>query len=209
MYHCEATTVAGFIQQLAVAYVRNGYWFYVQGSIPERKDPKKTDEKLIRRYEIGLPRTTGFRRKKMGVANVQYLRYEHSFILMATKGEHRFFEEESEIQDIRRNPVKCFGYSIGYRKGRDAKFHASVRIEERIWKSYKKELIGHLWRRPSDDIGARLRQLPFEPYAPVYNQILTAYRAINRKRKVAGLEEVDFSYLRTRRRPIKPFAAWQ
>jgi hypothetical protein len=33
-YRCEATSVAGFIQQLAVAYVGRGYFFYVAGVIP-------------------------------------------------------------------------------------------------------------------------------------------------------------------------------
>jgi hypothetical protein len=45
MYRCEATSVAGFVQQLAVAYVRNGYWFYVQGTIPKRKSPDKQLQK--------------------------------------------------------------------------------------------------------------------------------------------------------------------
>ncbi len=47
MYQCQAATVAGFIQQLAVAYVRHGYWFYVKGEIPARKDPQKVDAKLM------------------------------------------------------------------------------------------------------------------------------------------------------------------
>ena len=38
-YRYEATSVAGFIQQLAVCYVGRGYWFYVTGTVPEHKDP--------------------------------------------------------------------------------------------------------------------------------------------------------------------------
>jgi hypothetical protein len=33
-YRCEATSVEGFLQQLAVAYITTGYWFYVTGEIP-------------------------------------------------------------------------------------------------------------------------------------------------------------------------------
>ena len=40
MYRFEATSVEGFIQQLAVAYITNGYWFYVAGTIPENKDAR-------------------------------------------------------------------------------------------------------------------------------------------------------------------------
>lgn len=46
----EATSVAGFIQQLAVAYLTHGYWFYVTGAIPERKDPWRIDAKLLERH---------------------------------------------------------------------------------------------------------------------------------------------------------------
>ena len=33
-YRCVATSAVGFLQQLAVAYVANGYWFYVTGRVP-------------------------------------------------------------------------------------------------------------------------------------------------------------------------------
>ena len=205
MYRCEATSIAGFIQQLAVSYVRNGYWFYVKGEIPERKSPHVVDEKLIERYEVGLPRTTVSRRKRSGKANVQYLRFQRTFVLIATKGEHRFFEEEPAFQDIRRNPLRIFGYSIGYRKGADGKHHASVRIEAKEWKKHKAGLLNDCYQSNPIRVGESFTRLPFEPYAPVRNQMLSAYREINRRRKIAGLEEVPFSSLRMRRKPVKPF----
>src|SRR5437870_4201373 len=39
-YRCEAATIAGFIQQLAVGCIARGYWFYVAGYIPPYKDAK-------------------------------------------------------------------------------------------------------------------------------------------------------------------------
>ena len=42
-YRCEATTLEGFVQQLAVGYVSRGYWFYVTGFIPAGKDPHDVD----------------------------------------------------------------------------------------------------------------------------------------------------------------------
>ena len=40
MYRCRAVLRPAFIQQLAVAYVANGCWFYVPGWIPVNKDPE-------------------------------------------------------------------------------------------------------------------------------------------------------------------------
>ena len=37
-YRCNATSLEGFIQQLAVSYVGRGYWHYVTGKIADGKD---------------------------------------------------------------------------------------------------------------------------------------------------------------------------
>ena len=73
-YRCEASSVEGFIQQLAVSYVKNGYFFYVTGTIPESKDPRETDQKILTQYGIEVSKFTRARRKKAGSANLHYLR---------------------------------------------------------------------------------------------------------------------------------------
>src|SRR5436190_4966269 len=117
-YRCEATSVSGFIQQLAVAYVGRGYFFYVTGEIPEKKDPRAVDAKLIAKYGLAIGKTARARRKAAGLANVQYLRYRRVFVLLATSGKHPFFEEEREfVRDVRKIPIKFAGYAISYRSG--------------------------------------------------------------------------------------------
>src|SRR5438105_2482186 len=95
-YRCEATTVEGFVQQLAVSYLKNRYWFYVPGEVPDGKDPKAVDEKLLVRYEIDMSKWAKARRKRRGIAKLQYLRFERTFVLLATAGEHPFFTEEGK-----------------------------------------------------------------------------------------------------------------
>src|SRR5512147_1512330 len=94
-YRAEAASLEGFIQQLAVGYLARGYWFYVGGPIPDGKDPRAVDAKLIDRYGVAISKFERARRKVRGLANVQYLRYGQRFVLVATPGEHRFFREES------------------------------------------------------------------------------------------------------------------
>src|SRR5262249_52205923 len=69
MYRCEAASVEGFVQQLAVSYLVHGYWYYVTGYIPEHKDPRAVDQKLLTRYGIGLSKWSRARRKQAGGAN--------------------------------------------------------------------------------------------------------------------------------------------
>jgi hypothetical protein len=93
-YRCVATSVAGFVQQLAVAYIANSYWFYVKGWIPERKDPARTDAKIITQYDLDVSKWTRARRRKAGAASVQYLRCGRFYVIVATHGEHPFYAAE-------------------------------------------------------------------------------------------------------------------
>src|SRR5215210_3660617 len=97
MYRCEVSTIEGFIQQLAVGYVSRGYFFYVTGRVPCGKDPRFIDQKLIEKYGIDLSPWARARRKRAGMANLQYVRFEDFFVLLATHGRHRFFEEEAKV----------------------------------------------------------------------------------------------------------------
>lgn len=196
----------GFVQQLAVAYVNHGYWFYVTGTIPNNKNAVLVDQKLIEKYNIAISKWARARRKVQGLANVQYLRHWQRFILIATRGTHEFFEQEGNtIKDIRREPILYAGYSIGYHQGVDRKWHASVRIHPKQYNLLKSYFLEIATQRSVGQIAQELRRLPFEPYAPVRRQLLNILRAINRTRGKAGLQSVAIESLRLRRRVLRPF----
>lgn len=206
-YRCVTTSVAGFVQQLAVSYIPNGYWFYVAGRIPEHKDPAATDMKLVARYDLDVSRWTRARQKKTGRAGVQYLRYDRFFVLLATHGEHSFFTEEGkQIRDVRRQSLHFMGYAIGCRKGRDGEWHPSVRIARGLFSELKQLFAAMAVHRSVEEWCDEFRRIDFEPYAPVRDQMRVLLRAVNRARHAAGLEQVPQSALRLRRIPVKPFA---
>ena len=200
-YRCEATTVAGFIQQIAVAYVGHGYIFYVTGEIPEKKDPRAVDERIIEKYGIAVGKTARARRKAAGLANLQYIRFRRRFVLLATPGKHAFFEaERNHLRDAREVPIKVCGYAISYREG-----HPHVRIEQKHYlglKSYFSDIAVH---RSKESLEAELRRLHFEPYAPVRGQLFGILREVNKRRKAAQYEPVSSSCVRVRRRIVAPF----
>jgi len=218
-YRCAATSVAGFVQQLASCYLPHGYWFYVSGVIPPGKDPEAVDEKLIAKYGIGVSRTSRARRKAVGIANVHYLRYERRFLLLATHGFHPFYDDEGRsIRDARRVPIKFEGYSISVAKGgfkrkqngqdapvRDNRWRVRVQIERELYKGLKAYLIDIAPHRSAVWLAAEFRDLPFEPYAPVRQQLLNLLRYTNRRRQAAGLPTLGPAVLRYRRRIVRPF----
>ena len=204
---CVTTSVAGFIQQLAVSCVAQGYYFYVTGKIPPHKDAARTDQKLISRYGIGVSKWVRCRRKRSGLANVRFLRHGPFFVIIATHGEHPFFTAEaSQIHDIRRKPIRFAGYSVGCGKARrEGKLHASVRIDREDFSRLKQSFESLAVHRSSEFIWQALHSLPYEPYAPVKNQLRIILRAVNRRRNAAGLEPVAWDAIRRRRVPVKPF----
>jgi len=206
-YRYATTSVEGFVQQLAVAYITHGYWFYVAGEIPGGKDPAAVDAKLIERYGIAISKWARCRRKKQGLANMQYLRHERFFLLLATKGWHEFFERErASFCDVRRIPVKFAGYSIGCRKGPDGRWHASVCIDRVTQAELLAELTEIGIRRGTRAIERVLTESRFERYAPVRRQLLSVLRAVNRAREHAGLAPVPVSALRLQRQVVRAFA---
>ncbi len=207
-YRCVATSIAGFIQQLAVGYVTHGYYFYVTGRVPDHKDPAEIDRKLISQYGIDVSKWSRTRRKQNGLANLHYLRFERFFVLLASHGDHPFFEAEAgQLRDIRKQPLHFMGYSIGCRRGRkDRLLHASVRIHRRLFSELKVQFERTAVNRPVEDLGRELSGMPFEPYAPVRDQLRIILRAVNRRRKAAGLELVPRTALRMRRKSRRVFA---
>lgn len=205
MYRCEATSVEGFVQQLAVGYIARGYRFYVCCCIPPNKDPAAVDQKLIERYELDVSKWTRGRRKQQGIASVQYLRCGRIFVLIATAGRHPFFEWEPGWKDIRENPIRFAGYSIGCRAGHDGKLHASVRLHDECVRRLRRRYFRLALHPNTARLAASFRALRFVPYAPVRRQLLKLLWCVNGKRKAAGLELIPVTALRLRRRPVSAF----
>jgi hypothetical protein len=200
-YRCEATSVEGFVQQLAVSYVRNGYFFFVTGYVRDGRDPTAIDRKLIGQYGIDVSKFTRARRKKSGLANVHYLRHKRFFVLLATHGQHVFFERERDlIRDAREVPISYEGYSVSYRGGRPC-----VRIDRGTELNLRAYFEDIATKQSAANISRQFRRLPFQPYGPVREQLLDMLGEVNRARKVAGLERVPVTSVRWKRWIVKPF----
>ena len=199
-YRYEAESIEGFVQQVAVHYVARGYYFYVSGIVPEGKNPRAVAEKLIGKYGIAVSKFVRARRKLAGSANLQLILHGRIFLLLATHGEHPFFEEErTRIRDCREAPIKFASYAISFRGG-----HVNVRIDRETERDLKAFFLdGALWA--AERLERLFCSLPFEPYAPVRRQLLVMLNQVNRARQTAGLQKIPSSCLRLRRKPRRPF----
>jgi hypothetical protein len=199
-YRFEAASIAGLIQQLSVSYIKNNYFYYVMGCLRPGKDPALLDNKIIEKYEINKSKDGRYWDKKQGKANLQYLRFEEIYLILATPGTHKFYAaEEDAIRDARRIPIKVFNHSVSYQAG-----HPSVRIEEQEFKRLKVYFREIAAKRTAEVLYQELNGLPYERYAPVRSQLSGLLREVNRARKAAGMRPVSDSCVRWKRKVCRP-----
>lgn len=212
-YRCVASSPEGLVQQVAVCYLRHGYWWYASGRIPQFKNVEAVDRKLVAKYGIDISERQRAARKAKGLANMQYIRYQDWFLLLATEGHHPFKQQE-QIRDCRRHPIRFEGYSISYRRagvtppgGAEPKWHACVRIDPTTYQQLKAYFLMRAAHRRLATLSDDFRRIPFARYAPVRRQLLNILRAVNQARRQAGHELVPASDLSLRRKITRPFKA--
>ena len=226
-YRYIATSRTGFVQQLVCSYVRHGYRFYVSGKVPEGKDPLQVDEKLLDRYDIRKTDRQRYRAKKAGKANLQYIRFDRDWLMLATPGSHDWKEEErGNIRDCSHGePIHFQGYSISLKQGlyrpvrckkdrngkpeRDDKLRVRVQIARNAYRDLKAELVELARKRRAGWIAGRLFNIEYEPYAPIRQQLLSLLFHVNQVRKRQGMKRIGTNVIRFRRKIVKPFETQQ
>ena len=205
-YRCVAQNVPGFVAQL-VRYVASGHYFYVRVLLPEHKDATAIDAKLLARYDADRKRWQRKRRRLKQNAGVHYIRCRRVAVLMVTKGRHETFyaDHGSNISDIRRTALKVYGYSIRFNTNANK---VSVRLDEQTQSKAKAHLETiAAWDSYRDvaKLEREFMRLPYQPYAPVYRQLITIAKSVNRIRRKRGFDPIDLSCVRTKKRLVKVF----
>ncbi|MEZ6103777.1 MAG: hypothetical protein R3E01_32935 [Pirellulaceae bacterium] len=193
-YQCEASSIDGFLSQLC-RYISSGHYFYLASVIPNGKEPREVDRKLITLYGIDLPRWKRARRHLGGNSGVHYLRFRRFIVLLATHGQHRFFEDHGgTFRDIRRNALQFDGYSIRLTHSKEAK---RVKVFIRLTRDRYLDLRSHLLDcavRPSFREASHLESLvaglQLVWYRPVREQVHRVIAEVNRRRRHRGFEPI-------------------
>ena len=244
-YQWIATAPEGFVRHLVANYLPHGYRFYLSGSTKPSRDLAQFDRIIQQKFRYQMSRSERNRRKNargpdgmpLGLANVHYLRYGRFWILLCTKGTHRFFDEhvkrdkwgnitKSYFRDVHRDPIFFDGYSIRVVEGgyfprykwkdpgkpeRDTRSRVRVRIAEDMFRAMKADFIARSksGKWSASALEAAIWNFPFLPYAPVREQLRNLIRWMNEARKHAGFKDrLDPSRcIRRRIPPISAFAS--
>lgn len=184
-YSYEVATLGHFLRRIAFDYLRYGYRRWALRHIPLDKDLKAIDTKLIGTYGITQCRTRRMRQRRRGFAVVQYVRFNRSFVLLATEGKHSTFERIRSY-DAKIVPLYINAYSIKVlHQG------VSVQVRREVWRGVEIRLHRRaLWSRTI--VEGEINALPFYRFPGVVTQIRGVVAAMNRRRRTAGLPKVVF-----------------
>jgi len=183
-----ASSVVGFVRHLALYHVNRGYEFYLTGRIPERKRaaPEEVDRAIVEKYGIAMSKYARHRRRRAGEAAVAYYRHGDFWVMVATEGAHRFFDDNADsIKSFRRQPLVFGGYSIGIRAG---KLH--VQLADDFYRELRGYLVNQAVHRSAARLAQEIYELPVEPFGPVQRQLRKILREVNAERKTAGMARV-------------------
>lgn len=222
-YKYEVTSLTGFLQRVATHLLPKGYYFFVQGTLAENKDPRGLDAKLLSKYDVAKSEGARRWRKQQGLGNVQYVRFERSWLLLATHGDHPIrIGEGDNLQDVRRVPIRIGEYTVTVKRGNflqkltaeqppmpDGKWRVRVLIAREPYRELCAYFLSIACHRRADALAEELYQLPYVPYAPVRKQLLKLLRLINAKRQAAGYAKIPATCLRFRRMIVQSFAPRQ
>lgn len=221
-YKYLATSLCGFIQQVAIAYVGNGkYFYYYKRAIKPGKDATKTDEFWVNDFPAGLSRWAKARRKQKGISNYQYIRFESVYLVLASRGDRSEFRKDvgPYLKNCRKEPIRVGGYSISWKPDRTSEAtlkilgrtrpegHVCVRLTAEKYKKLKAYALSLALKKSSQDLEWWFWNVEVIPFAPVKRQMRDIFRAVNKKRKCQGLMKLDPWCLKRLRRQVFPFQA--
>jgi hypothetical protein len=195
MIQRQPSSLGDLLRRIAFDYVRFGYYRYAVRTIPEEKNLLQIDEKIRRTYGVTSCRTTRMRQRQEGRAVIEYLRWHHTFVLLATDGKHELFSKVRSY-DIRETPLHLGGYSVGLR-GKTV----SIEVSRKIWGSVKRG-VEKIELRERIEVEKVLASLPYFNFPGVVRQKWQLLQKINQRRKAAGLGAVNIPYPKRYDRPI-------
>jgi len=187
MARWETQSLGDFLRRIAIDYARFGYTRYVLREIPPDKEPIVIDPKIRAAYQVTSCRTARMRLKRQGIARVQYLRFQHAFVLLATEGRHEAFARLRSY-DMRSAPLHFRGYSIGFNGST-----VSIQVASTVWHRVEQHIDALTFELRSV-LEEAIATLPFYQFPGVVRQKQQLVQQINRRRKRAGLPLVEFEW---------------
>ena len=146
------------------------------------------------------------RRNLKDAASIHLLQHNRLLLLLLSKGRHEAFyaDHGKNVLDVRRQALKVFGYSIRYGiSAEEKRWKVSVRLDRGTYKELKSHMLTLAVRdtyRSRERMEREFRRLPYQSYEPVYAQLVSIARQVNRERRRRGFDVIDLECIKKKRR---------
>lgn len=205
-YRYEAKDIDGLLSQL-VRYIANGgHYFYIRVRVPDGKAPRVIAEKLLDRYAIRKSRWQRKRRHLKETASIHLLQYRELIVIILTRGKHETFYQDhhSQVQDIRRTALKVFGYSVRYSFSEiEKRQKVFIRLDPKTYRRLTAHMLTiGVWDSYRDRVALEreFHRLPYQPYEPVFAQLVAIAKQVNKVRRRRGFDPIDLGCIKNKRR---------
>ena len=213
-YRCIASSPEGLVQQVAVSYLRHGYWWYVTGRIPNGKDPESVDRKLIgeirdrpNRPPTRLPQETWSRQHAIHPLRqlVPAPRHGRPSLVQTTrtKPHPRLPSSSDQVRRVfNQLPPRWRHTNRAAASPNGTPVSASILGTYRELKAF---FLNRACHRSVENLASDFARVPYARFAPVRRQLLTIQRSVNSARARVGHEPIPHSVLKLRRKILQPF----
>ena len=191
-YRFETKSINAFVDQI-VRLLGKGYFRCIRVRIPDHKDPRAVVDKVLGLYDVRQPRWRRERRNLKASAAVHLVWFDRMFVLMLSKGRHDAIEADhhKNLLNLNRTALNVFGYSIK-RDVRSRK--TNIRLTPEVYRKVNAHMATiAVWDsyRKAERLEREFRRLPYQPYAPVFGQLVSIVKKTNVLRKHRGFEAIS------------------
>ena len=191
-YQFLADSPEAFLRQLTANYLAKGYRYYSAGCIREELSVENADRAIIKHYKLdSMSKDKRYRNKQNGIANIQYLRYGRFYLVLATEGEHEFYDPkkgEKRIRDVSEIPIHFHRYLILYNHRRPT-CKLTLTLDKPTFKDLRAVCVEHgkHWQcQKKVESFMRYRFAQYPSYGGVKDQFRHIISATNQFRKKSG-----------------------
>ena len=186
-----AETKHEYLREVANVFIPNGFLFYVFGLTIEDEPSEVTDHQVLKRFEAAKRRSGG----ADVAAHVRYLRWNRYWVVTGTEKVLWFFAVKGRsVGDFREDPLIFAGYKIRAVRSKDGKgYEGCVEVGGGLFEGFAERWLKAAVSSSAYEIATSILEADFGDYPQVVERLERVLRAINERRKAAGLDLVPRS----------------
>ncbi len=194
----ECPSIEALVQRV-VNLAGHGYFYFCNGELGKGDNRSELDRKMVEKYCLlkhgcrALSKPRRSRRRKNGLANVDYFRFRYGFVLMATEGLVAMgVDDPDTFRDIRESPLRFGDYqvavtNVGFSEGGALSAKVWTELTDVALQALRREFMARAGDRRAGWLESEFYSVQYNCYRGIRVQLRSILDEVNRYRRVRGL----------------------